>query len=201
MERYWSTEQTVPFSWSQVTSGFWSKYPNPQSAHVFSEDFVEIRLLPNGHLYTKRFLTKTNKLPSWGQHFFSTRNVPVVEEVIVDPHHRTMTTYTRNIGLRYFMGTTQREVISPDPVDAHKTRLKKEVWIDSEMYGFRSAIKKFGIDRFKKNCVSATQGFEWVLRRTYGRGSQVIRNDDLGPRNAPVSNRPNGTLNCDLGSS
>eukprot|EP00095_Tigriopus_kingsejongensis_P000463 snap_masked-scaffold217_size252476-processed-gene-1.14 protein:Tk00463 transcript:snap_masked-scaffold217_size252476-processed-gene-1.14-mRNA-1 annotation:"preli-like" len=164
MEKYWSTEQEHAHPWSQVTSTFWRKYPNPHSAHVFSEDFVEVKILPNGHLYTRRFLTKTNKLPSWGQHFFSTRLVPVVEEVIVDPQARVMTTYTRNIGLRYFMGTTQREVIQPHRLDEGQTRVLKEAWIGSEMYGFRSAIKKFGIDRFKKNCVNATIGFDWVLK-------------------------------------
>ncbi len=31
------------------------------------------------------------------------------------------------------------------------------MWIDSSIVGFRSAIRKFGIDRYKKNCVLATQ--------------------------------------------
>ena len=37
------------------------------------------------------------------------------------------------------------------------------MWIDSSIVGFRSAIRKFGIDRYKKNCVLATQ----VTRKNY----------------------------------
>ena len=46
------------------------------------------------------FFHKTNKLPSWGEHLFSTRRVVVVEEAEVDPVARTMVTYTRNLNLR-----------------------------------------------------------------------------------------------------
>ena len=46
------------------------------------------------------FFRQTNKLPSWGEHLFSTRRVVVVEEAEVDPVARTMVTYTRNLNLR-----------------------------------------------------------------------------------------------------
>ena len=52
----------------------------------------------------------------------------------------------------------------PDPESDTKTKVFKECWIESDIYGLRSAIKKFGIDRFKKNCSRASEGFEWVLR-------------------------------------
>ena len=44
------------------------------------------------------------------------------------------------------------------------THVKKEAWIESDCLGLRTAIKKFGIGRFKENCVAATEGFEWVLK-------------------------------------
>ncbi len=59
----------------QVASFYWRRYPNPRSQHVFSEDVLERRLTEDGRLYTKRLLTKNNKLPSWGRHFFSTKCV------------------------------------------------------------------------------------------------------------------------------
>ena len=62
------------------------------------------------------------------------------------------------------MGTTEKVTYKPAKDDL-KTVAMKEVWIESEFYGLRSAIKKFGIDRFKKNCVKATEGFDWVLNR------------------------------------
>ena len=46
----------------------------------------------------------------------------------------------------------------------YSTKVKKEVWIESEVLGLRSAIRKFGMDRYKKNYIAAAQGFEWVLK-------------------------------------
>ena len=41
----------------------------------------------------------------------------------------------------------------------------KSAWVESNFYGLRSAIKSFGIERFKVNCVKATDGFNHVLER------------------------------------
>jgi len=178
--RYWSSAQSLNFNWRKVFSGYWSRYPNPNSGHVFSEDFLEVRVLESGKLYAKRLIMKTNKLPSWGQHFFNARQVAVIEEVIVDRDNRTLTTYTRNIGLRRFMGTTEKTTYFTEEshAKAERTEVAKECWIESDTYGFRSAIKEFGINRYKKNCVKATEGFVSVLERLFnpkkGHNSSVV---------------------------
>ena len=77
-----------------------------------------------------------------------------------------MMIYTRNLNLRIFMGTTEKVTLVPSE-NEKSTKAIKEAWIESEIYGLRSAIKTFGIDRFKKNCEKATNGFEWVLKRTF----------------------------------
>jgi len=41
----------------------------------------------------------------------------------------------------------------------------KEAWIESGIYGLRSAVKSFGVERFKANCQRATEGFNVVLAR------------------------------------
>ena len=41
--------------------------------------------------------------------------------------------------------------------------LRKQCWIDSSIVGFRSAIKKFGIERYKSNCGPATEGLQLVV--------------------------------------
>lgn len=64
------------------------------------------------------------------------------------------------------MGTTEKVTLVPSE-NEKSTKAIKEAWIESEIYGLRSAIKTFGIDRFKKNCEKATNGFEWVLKRTF----------------------------------
>lgn len=164
--KYWSTVHYHPYDWNQVVGTYWKRYPNPNSQHVFSEDIISSKIDEKGRLRTKRLITKTNKLPSWGEHLFSTRRVWLIEESIVDPKNHTMMIYTRNLNLRIFMGTTEKVTLVPSE-NEKSTKAIKEAWIESEIYGLRSAIKTFGIDRFKKNCEKATNGFEWVLKRTF----------------------------------
>lgn len=67
------------------------------SSHVLSEDTIS-REIRDGKLYSKRLLTKTNRVPKWGERFVSKNIVKIVEESIVDPKAKTLTTYTRNLG-------------------------------------------------------------------------------------------------------
>ena len=47
--------------------------------------------------------------------------------------------------------------------------------MESRFYGLRSAIKSFGIERFKSNCVKATAGFNIVLERLASQQHQLVR--------------------------
>jgi len=67
------------------------------SNHVLSEDTV-FREIRGSKLFTKRLLTKTNRLPKWGERFVNARTVKIVEESIIDPKEKVLITYTRNIG-------------------------------------------------------------------------------------------------------
>lgn len=203
--RFWETLHTHDYPWSFVVSHYWGRYPNPNSHHVFSEDLVEVGIDEQGRLRTKRVIVKTNKLPWWGKHLFSARRVALVEETVVDPRSSLMTVYTRNIGLRLFMGVTEKVEFRPgvgnkvlaSPLPALKvpsslsgsstTDAYKCVWIESDLVGLRRAIKKFGIDRFKKNCVLATQGFDWVLSKR--------ANDEGSAKNSqPQPSQPSSLL-------
>ena len=70
---YWSTSHAYPYPWDTVATFYWSRYPNPNSAHVFSEDIIECGVGVDGVLRTKRLIVKTNKLPWWGKHLFSAK--------------------------------------------------------------------------------------------------------------------------------
>ncbi len=64
------------------------------------------------------------------------------------------------------MGVTERVVFAPDSSDLQgRTQVTKEVWIESDVFGFQAAIRRFGVDRFKRNCIAATEGFEYVLKK------------------------------------
>lgn len=68
---------------------------NTFSGHVLSEDTIS-REIKNGKLYSKRLLTKINRVPKWGERFYNAKSVKIIEESIVDPKAKTLTTYTRN---------------------------------------------------------------------------------------------------------
>jgi len=91
--------------------------------------------------------------------------VPLVEESFVDSVNKTITLYTRNVGLGNFMTVAEKVVYKASPDDPNTTIAVKEAWVESSFYGLRSAIKNFGVERFKKNCIKATDGFNHVLDR------------------------------------
>jgi len=157
--KYWETEHTISLPWVEVSCCYWWRYPNPYSKHVFSVDMLDSRV-EGDKLYARRLIMKTNPLPSWGKHFFAARRVAVIEEVEVNRGNQELVWYTRNIGLVSFMATVERVTLKEKDTI---TQVRKQCWIDSSIFGFRSAIKKFGVDRYKKNCGPATLGLQMVV--------------------------------------
>ncbi|XP_004924086.1 protein preli-like [Bombyx mori] len=166
MTRYFENTSVFNFSWDQVARGYWRRYPNPQSTHVLSEDTWS-RQVRDGCLYTKRLLTKTNRVPKWGERFFNSKSVKIIEESVVDPEKKILVTYTRNLGYTKVMSVVERvEYRSAGP---GQTVAKRSAWIDSQVFGFSRAIRAFGIERFKKNCSQMASGFNHVLHSMYPR--------------------------------
>lgn len=164
MARYFENTSTFNFSWDQVASGYWKRYPNPQSTHVLSED-TYCRQVKDGCLYTKRLLTKTNRVPKWGERFFSAKSVKIVEESIVDPEKKVLVTYTRNLGYTKVMSVIER--VEYRSAGTGSTVAKRSAWIDSQVFGFSRAIRAFGVDRFRKNCTQMYNGFNGVLHSLF----------------------------------
>ncbi|KAM3958862.1 preli-like [Aphomia sociella] len=166
MARYFENTSTFNFSWDQVACGYWKRYPNPQSTHVLSEDTC-IRQVKDGCLYTKRLLTKTNRVPKWGERFFNAKSVKIIEESIVDPEKKILVTYTRNLGYTKVMSVVEKvEYRSAGP---GQTIARRSAWIDSQVFGFSRAIRAFGVERFRKNCTQMVNGFNHVLHSMFPR--------------------------------
>lgn len=167
MAHYYHTEHSHPFSWEQVAQAIFQRYPNPFARHVLSEDTTHRELIAPSTLYSRRFITKTNKVPSWGEKWLSglARRVPLMEESFIDLKEKTITLYTRSVGYGTFMTAIEKVVYKADPSNPSHTVALKQAWVESNFYGLRSAIKTFGIERFKKNCRNATDGFNHVLER------------------------------------
>lgn len=103
MAKYYENQTVFQYHWEQVLQGFWKRYPNPYSSHVLSEDVIEREIRADGRLYTKRVLTKTNRVPKWGERFFKAKFVCIIEESLVDPKSKTLTTHTHNVGFSKIM--------------------------------------------------------------------------------------------------
>jgi len=165
--KYFSSKSDIQFSWEQVMNGFWHRYPNPYSTHVLTEDTIS-RQIVNKKLHTCRLITKMNKVPKWGEHFFKgPKFVCVVEESILDPKAKTMTTYTRNVGYSKVMLIEEKCVYKPSTSNKGWTECEKQAWITSNVFGFAYALQSIGLERFKSNAVKTLKGFEHVLTKMY----------------------------------
>lgn len=57
----------------------------------------------DGKLYSRRILSKTNHVPKWGERFYKNTPIKIIEDSILDPKNKTLTTFTRNIGMKKIM--------------------------------------------------------------------------------------------------
>lgn len=157
----------LKYPWEQVATGLWERYPNPYSSHVLTEDVIS-RQIDGNKLISKRMLTKTNKVPKWGERFMGGVNyIVLVEESVVDPDEKTLTTYTRSITMKNVMNVEEKCVYKISPENSSWTLCEKSACISSPVRLFGKPIEAFGIKRFKSNAVKATKGFEYVLNSLY----------------------------------
>ena len=184
--KYLLTSTTFMYPWEKVSQAFWNRYPNPYATHGLSEDTFS-RIVDQGRLISKRLLTKnSSKVPKWGERFIpGNRQVCIIEESIVDPHTKTLTTYTRNIGLSRVLLIEEKCVYKPHPENSRHTTCEREAFITSAIYGFSRPLQSFGLDRFKRNISKTMQGFEHVLGNMYQRevpaGSETSMSEAISP--------------------
>ena len=137
------------------------------STHVLTEDVVQRKVDDNGNLLTKRLISKTNSAPKWTERFLSSKLVYIIEESILDPKRKILTTYTRNIGMKHLMSIEEKVTYRTSGENTEWTVAERQAWIDSSVFGLSSAVQKFGLDRFRKNINKACQGFNFVLNALY----------------------------------
>lgn len=54
------------------------------------------------------------------------------------------------------------------------TVAQRSAWIDSSVFGFSRPLQAFGLDRFKKNCLQMTNGFNYVLAHMFPQTAQFM---------------------------
>ncbi|XP_037119338.1 PRELI domain-containing protein 1, mitochondrial-like isoform X1 [Syngnathus acus] len=178
MVKYFTNKSDIGDTWDHVVSAFWQRYPNPFSTHVLTEDVVHREVTTDHRLLSRRLLTKTNRLPRWAERFFPTgmsRSVYIVEDSIVDPVSRSLTTYTWNLNHTTLMSVEERCVFRDSEELPGVTQLKREAWISSSIYGFSRPIQEFGLARFKSNQAKAMKGLEYALSNLQDAGETPQR--------------------------
>ena len=166
--KYLVDEHRYEFGWRELAISYWQRYPNRFAPHILSEDTVERRVGTDGRLWSRRMLLKTNRLPSWAERWVTTRWTPVVEESLLDPKLRTLTTYTRNLTYQRVLSIEEKCTYRPDPANPNAaTLLRREAWIRSSIRGFSGVIQRFGVKRFRDNITKANSGFTSVLHRLF----------------------------------
>lgn len=166
MVKFYEGSFLFKFTWDQVAQGFWSRYPNPYSQHVLTEDVVA-REVKDKRLISRRLLTKTNRVPKWGERFVSSRTVSIIEDSVVDPVTKTLTTRTKNIGYTKVLGVEEKCVYRQSSDNVKWTQVERQAWITSDLFGFARAIEAFGVERFRKNSQRAMYGFQYVLEHMF----------------------------------
>ncbi|XP_058497165.1 PRELI domain-containing protein 1, mitochondrial-like isoform X2 [Solea solea] len=176
MVKYFSNKTDIRSTWDLVASAFWQRYPNPFSTHVLTEDVVYREVTGDNQLFSRRLLTKTNRLPRWAERFFPSgmsRSVYVIEDSIVDPVNRNLITYTWNLNHTTIMSVEERCIFQDSAEEPATTLLKREAWISSSIFGFSRPIQEFGLARFKSNQVKAMKGLEYALSNLQGIGVRL----------------------------
>ena len=166
MKKYEGT-YTFNYTWQQIATAFWNRYPNKYSRHVLSEDIIDRKLDYNsGQLVTRRLFVKTNSCPRWIERLMKTKNVHILEESIVDPIKQTLTTSTKNLGMTNLMTVEEVCVYKPHPENSVWTLVERKTNFDSKLTGLkRLAILKLSFERYKYNIRRTDSGFQQVIRK------------------------------------
>lgn len=167
--KYFSGVTVFQFTWDQFAPVIWTRYPNPYSGHVLSEDVVSRKITGN-KLYTKRLLCKNGKLPWWAQRYFGGLKYLkkyIIEESVVDLSTKTITTYSRNIVSQHWMSVDEKCVYTENSKDKNSVQCQRHVWVDSGIRGLASVIASFGMSMYKKNINKTIDGFNHVLTTLY----------------------------------
>uniref|UniRef100_A0A1A7YF30 PRELI domain containing 1a n=1 Tax=Iconisemion striatum TaxID=60296 RepID=A0A1A7YF30_9TELE len=171
MVKYFGCTGVLKHTWDQVCIAFWQRYPNPYSNHVLTEDIIFREVTPNNCLISRRLLTKTNRAPRWMERYLPKHmasSAYIIEDSIVDPQKKTMTTLTWNISHARLMSVEERCWYQINPENGHWTEITREAWISSGVYGLTRAIQEFGLARFKTSITKTMKGFEYVLAKMQG---------------------------------
>lgn len=86
----------------------------------------------------------------------------IVEESVLDPRAKTLTTFTKNITLNNLMTIEEKCIYSVSEENPNWTTCQTQAKVTSGLL-IGNMVEKFGIDRFQNNSAKAKQSIVYVL--------------------------------------
>nr|CDJ91673.1 PRELI MSF1 domain containing protein [Haemonchus contortus] len=173
--RFWSAPTGLfPYSFDEVVSVFWDRYPNSFAKHIVTEDVLE-RVVTENTIVTKKLIVKhgssiLKRVPRWLSRMTEIRTVPVIEESIYDRRTRTLTTYTRNVSHNELFAMHERCVYRPttDSLSEPMTDIMRSVYISIQCGRMSSVYEKLMLLGYKKSVLNTGKGLIEVLEQRFG---------------------------------
>jgi hypothetical protein len=94
----------------------------------------------------------------------------IIEETVVDPKSKLMTSCTRNVTHKRLMYIEETQRFQPHPDEPQWTLGKTEARILSKIgWGLTGRVEGFGLKRFADNTAQSRKGMTWVLEMLRGK--------------------------------
>ena len=149
-----------------MSVAFWRKYPNPLSKHVHSSDVLTRTVdAETKVMSTTRLIVKQGALPRYGERFVGKSVGMVVEKSTVDPVNRTMTTVTKNLTYAGVMCLEETCTYRQSSENPEWTDFSTTATVTSGVYGWRSTIESWGVEKFKSTQARGKEALQNVITR------------------------------------
>lgn len=170
--KIFSSEHSFDYSWEQVSTANWKKYPNEMSSHVIGVDVLRREVdEQKGVLRSERLITVKQAIPSWITVLVGGRDVSYVREVSeVDLKSRSLTLRSVNLTMNSLLSVYETVRYSPDPTSPKDSTLFTQEARITAYASFRrlcNKIEDWSVERFGSNAQLGRAGFESVLQQVY----------------------------------
>lgn len=176
--KLWDSPRTsFPYSFDEVVSAFWDRYPNTHAKHILSEDVLE-RQITDNTIVTKKLIIKQGssilkRVPRWISRMTDIRVVPVIEESVYDRVSKKLVTYTRNVSHRSLFELHERCVYkAAEDQQLHQpallTDVLRSVTVSIDCGRMSSVYEQVLLMGFKKSINNTTKGMFEKLEEKFG---------------------------------
>ncbi|KXN66588.1 MSF1-domain-containing protein, partial [Conidiobolus coronatus NRRL 28638] len=111
-------------------------------------------------------LLKTGKVPKWGRSILKQPDTFIIEDSIVNPKAKFLTSITKNISHARIMKVEEVQTYQENRENPQWTSNKTEARIVSNIgWGLTRSLESFGISNFQKNTDRSRKGMSYILEK------------------------------------